>query len=228
MLKYGIDNFSFEIIEKCSQKELNEKEIYWISFFDSYRKGYNETTGGESFQTKPDYVDIVVDMLMNSNKTYKEISVETGTSVQSIGNINRGISFYNESLNYPLRPETKIVIQYSKEGVEIARFSSRKEAEAQTGISEGNIKHACLEYKDKQSTAGGFQWRYIENEGDMLHQKPKNKKRVGKFSKDDVLIKEFESAADAAREEGVLRDHISRVCRGERKTLYGFKWKYLD
>ena len=28
--KYGIENFSFEIIEECSKEMLNEREIYWI------------------------------------------------------------------------------------------------------------------------------------------------------------------------------------------------------
>lgn len=46
--KYGIDNFSFDIIELCEPDKLNEKEQYYISFYDSYNKGYNETKGGES------------------------------------------------------------------------------------------------------------------------------------------------------------------------------------
>jgi group I intron endonuclease len=31
--KYGISNFSFEIIEECTEEELNEKEAYWIKFY---------------------------------------------------------------------------------------------------------------------------------------------------------------------------------------------------
>ena len=30
MRKYGIENFTFSIIEECSQELLNEREIYWI------------------------------------------------------------------------------------------------------------------------------------------------------------------------------------------------------
>lgn len=45
--KYGKHNFKKEIIEECSsQKELNEKEIYWISFYDSIFEGYNLALGG--------------------------------------------------------------------------------------------------------------------------------------------------------------------------------------
>ena len=45
--KYGLDNFSFEILEECEQSLLNEKERFWISFYDSYKNGYNETEGGD-------------------------------------------------------------------------------------------------------------------------------------------------------------------------------------
>ena len=50
--KYGEDKFSFEIIEECSEEELNEKEIYYIKEYNSYVKnesanGYNLTIGGD-------------------------------------------------------------------------------------------------------------------------------------------------------------------------------------
>ena len=34
--KYGIENFKFEIIEECSEEELNEKEIYYIDFYNTF------------------------------------------------------------------------------------------------------------------------------------------------------------------------------------------------
>ena len=66
-------------------------------------KGYNETIGGEAFQFRPEYVDKVIDLLQHTDKTYQEIAEITNTSTQSIGNINRGLSFKDDSLNYPLR-----------------------------------------------------------------------------------------------------------------------------
>ena len=45
--EYGIENFSFDIIELCSEKELNEREIYWISYYNCQKpNGYNCTPGG--------------------------------------------------------------------------------------------------------------------------------------------------------------------------------------
>lgn len=49
--KYGIDNFKFEILEKCQPEELKEKEIYWIAYYDTYKHGYNATPGGDLVDT---------------------------------------------------------------------------------------------------------------------------------------------------------------------------------
>lgn len=46
--KYGIENFDFSIIETCSIDKLDEREIYWIDYYDSYRNGYNRTPGGKT------------------------------------------------------------------------------------------------------------------------------------------------------------------------------------
>ena len=48
IIKYGINNFNFEILEECSIYELGEKEEYYIAKYDTYKNGYNMTKGGES------------------------------------------------------------------------------------------------------------------------------------------------------------------------------------
>ena len=42
----GIDNFTYEIVEECSKEELDEKEKYYINFYDSQKQGYNIQAGG--------------------------------------------------------------------------------------------------------------------------------------------------------------------------------------
>ena len=44
--KYGEDNFEFSILEECGINQLNNKEIFWITHFDSYNQGYNLDNGG--------------------------------------------------------------------------------------------------------------------------------------------------------------------------------------
>ncbi|BCT30355.1 GIY-YIG nuclease family protein [Bacillus velezensis] len=47
--KYGIENFEITVLEECTKEMLDEREIYWISHFDSYNNGYNMTGGGNGF-----------------------------------------------------------------------------------------------------------------------------------------------------------------------------------
>ena len=52
--KYGIENFNKETLEECeSVQELNEREKYWISFYDSTDRkiGYNIALGGNGGDT---------------------------------------------------------------------------------------------------------------------------------------------------------------------------------
>jgi hypothetical protein len=47
--KYPKENFIWEIIDKAdSQEKLNEKEKYWITYYNSVEKGYNTKDGGET------------------------------------------------------------------------------------------------------------------------------------------------------------------------------------
>lgn len=48
MRKYGVKNFNFEIVETCEKFDLDERERYWIQYYDSYNNGYNSTVGGMS------------------------------------------------------------------------------------------------------------------------------------------------------------------------------------
>jgi hypothetical protein len=46
MDEIGVENFTFEIVEQCSRNMLNEKEKFWIDYFDSKNFGFNVTAGG--------------------------------------------------------------------------------------------------------------------------------------------------------------------------------------
>lgn len=45
--KYGIDAFIYEVIEECPLEDLDKKEKYWISYYNTYKGfGYNCNEGG--------------------------------------------------------------------------------------------------------------------------------------------------------------------------------------
>lgn len=48
--KYGENNFEFFIIEECDLDVINEREIYWIEFYDSLNSGYNLCEGGDGIR----------------------------------------------------------------------------------------------------------------------------------------------------------------------------------
>ena len=43
--KYGIDEFTYEVLEECSKEQLTEREKYWIGFYESDKYGFNERRG---------------------------------------------------------------------------------------------------------------------------------------------------------------------------------------
>lgn len=45
--KYGEENFEFVILEKCNKEELDDKEIEYISRYNTTNNGYNICEGGE-------------------------------------------------------------------------------------------------------------------------------------------------------------------------------------
>lgn len=47
MQKWGIWNFSWELLEECPREQLNEKERYYIDLYQSESFGYNSTKGNK-------------------------------------------------------------------------------------------------------------------------------------------------------------------------------------
>ena len=47
MQKYGVWNFTFEILQKCTRDKLNEKERFWIQMYQSNKTGLNTTKGNK-------------------------------------------------------------------------------------------------------------------------------------------------------------------------------------
>lgn len=60
-----------------------------------------------------------------------------------------------------LHNRSKSVYQINKKGIILNEFGSIAEAERTTNISSSSISSCCL---GKRKTAGGYKWRYINNE----------------------------------------------------------------
>lgn len=44
--KYGADSFEYTILEECSSNVLQQREEYWITYYNSKKQGYNMCDGG--------------------------------------------------------------------------------------------------------------------------------------------------------------------------------------
>jgi len=45
-------NFEFYMIRECSLDELDEKEVYYISLYNSKKEGYNQIDGGKTYKSR--------------------------------------------------------------------------------------------------------------------------------------------------------------------------------
>ena len=75
--KYGKSNFIVEVIEEIDSANLNDREKYWIKYYNSYNNGYNSTKGGQD-GCKP-FKDLDVESII---KEYN-----TGKSLRTLGTI---------------------------------------------------------------------------------------------------------------------------------------------
>ena len=129
MNKYGVDNFSFEIIEECKKSELSEREKYWISYYNSTSpNGYNLTNGGDGgntfqYRTKEQMEDTkrkISEVTSGENNGFygKHHSEETKEYLRKI-NLGKTIS-----------EETKNKISKAKIGHYVAEQTKEKISEA--------------------------------------------------------------------------------------------------
>lgn len=112
ILKYGKENFTLEILEEIDSIFLNEREKYWIQYFDSYNKGYNETIGGQDgnklFKDLPSEEIITLYKQGNSLRT---IGLQFKVDKQTIKNllIRHNITL-NTTRTYKLNQNSRIEI----------------------------------------------------------------------------------------------------------------------
>lgn len=55
-----------------------------------------------------------------------------------------------------------------------------------------------------------------------------NAKKIGQYSLDGTFIKQWNCVSDAAKSLAKFHGRIASCARGEFKSAYGYKWKYVD
>lgn len=227
MLKYGVDCFSIEEVEQCDNTLLDERERYWINYYDTYNNGYNATLGGEG-AVKFNQQEITE--LWSSGKTIAEICEIIGAERHTISRVlsMHGVTTQQMKERGSGRP----VLQYSLDGNFIRRYSSITLATQNMGKDNiSNIRSCC----NKTSTSAyNYLWKY-EDDDTPIDEFVSRQKKTGKgavkmveqYSLDGEYIQTFSSCREAARSIGApYHVGINSCCLGKQKTAYGFKWKY--
>lgn len=107
--KYGVNNFSFEVLEELPIGLLDEKEQYYIEKYNTVvPNGYNVMEKGEVQHTtfvtinKQQYYQIVED-IKNLSLTFEEIASKYNLSQRTITRINNGYTHKLDNIQYPIR-----------------------------------------------------------------------------------------------------------------------------
>lgn len=156
MNKYGIENFSVEIIEETNN--LEERERYWIEYYRSFKYGYNATFGGQG-KTYLDY-DIIL-ALWRDGKNIYEIHKITNYDEGAIRKVlkSNNISKNERFMRGQLAKQSPIAM-LDKDTKEILRvFSSLREAHDFLGKQQnGHIAAVC---NGKRKVAYGYSWKRL-------------------------------------------------------------------
>ena len=206
MNKYGKENFFIELIEETDFPD--EREIYWISYYNTYgNNGYNATLGGQGI--------VVI------NKQLVFSLWQKGFSLEEIAmQLNR----------------SKSAISYILHQNEITFEEIRSRARKGKFLTETHLKVKKLWDLGKATgeIANELQLstRYVSGilnkmgiTGQERNSRRSNRKPVYQIDKNtNEIIKMFSSIQEA---ENILQiKNISSVCSGRRNTAGGYKWKY--
>ena len=121
--KYGRDGFIWGIIEECNRIDLNNKEIYWITYYKTVEDGYNLSPGGgqpSEYRCK----EYLVQFPTGERTKIKNLSKYCRDNNLNVGHLHE--TLYGKRLQhkgYRLLPRT---------GEEIERFNAERKIREDT------------------------------------------------------------------------------------------------
>lgn len=206
--KYGIENFTFEIIEECEKSELSDREIFYINKYNSYSKmGYNLTNGGKGYSGT------------HTIEHNKKISIaKTGKKIQPPS---------KETLIK--RSESLKKVIHTKEWHEKIGLANRGRVvseETRKKISEslkGNVISSETREKLRIKSTGRKQ-----SEDSRKKISEKVSKPILQFDTSGNFIKEYGNARIASAETNINFSNISSCCNGKRNKAGGYIWKFSE
>lgn len=238
MRKYGKNSFKIEVIEKLNFpkdkliKKLNEREIFWIKYYDSYNNGYNATRGGMG-STQYDYDEI--GDAFRQGLTPLEIMKKFGVSKRQIYGILR-----QQDCNASAFISITL---YNLEGLPLKQFNTIADGARfviKEGLSEStNVQRVSTQIGEKVdsfSMVYGFYWFTTTippiTKEEIMKGIAKKKKENPNFRvpiyqigvRTGRVINVFQGPWEAAKKMKTSLDAISHSVRGNSNTCMGYGW----
>lgn len=144
--------FEWDLLEKCNEAELDDKEIYYIKLYDSTNgeKGYNKSHGGQSTHRATAETRSKMSLSKKGKKFTKE-------HCQKIGEANRKRKLSDETKAKIAAKRGKAVLQYTLDGKFIARYENCLVAAKAIQGSASGIKNNI---HGISQSSGGYRWRH--------------------------------------------------------------------
>lgn len=156
--KYSFSNFIWEIIEECDNVSLNEREKYWIAYYDSYKFGYNMTPGGdEDYDSLKKWMEQNPEKVrLNGSKNMKKYWEDRPEEAMEVR--NRAAKKALEKTKKPVRCiELNLIFDSMSEA---ARWS---ESEKNPNHLKASVQHISRVCRGERKTTGGYHWEYVKN-----------------------------------------------------------------
>lgn len=149
--------WNYTILEYCDIDDLDEREEYYISLYNTINNGYNCESGGHENKIVSDETKQKLSEAMKGNHLTEEQKRKMSEAKKGENNPIYGKHRDDETKDKIRLKRNKPVIQFTKEGTFVAEYESALVAKNITGIDNGHIAYCC---KGKRKSAGGFKWAY--------------------------------------------------------------------
>lgn len=232
--KYGENNFKIELIEECEDSILNEREIYWIKYFDTYNNGYNSTIGGEG-DIKYDRKEILT--LWNNGYSLGDIQEKLGCQRETASKALQAQGIQEKDISKRGYEQVKNKLsrkieQYDINGNLLHTYLNAYEASKATGFSRTGLINAC----QRNVFNNNYYWKY-QDDNEPILEKIKNIKTICKstarrvveqYDNTGKLIATYNSVTEAANNQGMTVSTITNACSRTSMSSGGYYWKYAD
>jgi len=250
--KYGIEQFSFKLMCVCFDEDMDVYEQQYMEVYNTLvPDGYNLRKGGNGGKHHEETKQ-KISLALKGRCTY-DVHPFTGKhhtdkTKDLISKKLKERFATDEGRKAKLETVKKrAVVQFDTDGNIIQKFSSLREAGSYLNVNHSQVSMVC---SGKRKTVKGFVMKYADDAESVFHKMTHNTKDpkqnvsntvsmqttknpklrvtrpVIQFDMNGVIVTRFASCKEAAMKLEVSHAAVTMACRGKRKTLKGYMFKY--